>query len=188
MTIFLAIFSFSAENWGTVSDWVMVCVTIITAIFLLITLISQKKVQQTQNELFRIESIRFRESIKPKFKYSASTGKMKPGDKDKQVLTVEVTNESNSMALNISKIVSQNERTPQIFVITGFTDRIDHLSKGDNPLIFHFLIDATPKFQNFVTFALNYQDIAGANYKQGVLCICDDLGIEINPFLPEIIL
>ena len=46
---------FEPEIWGTVSDWVMITVTFATAFLLLLTLKSQKEVQRTQNELFRIE-------------------------------------------------------------------------------------------------------------------------------------
>ena len=187
MTTVLLTYLFSPDIWGTVSDWVMVGVTALTAILLLITLKSQREVQKTQNELFRIESIRFRESIKPILNYSASTGKMKPEEEDKKILTVEVTNETNRIALNISKIVADSEQTKQIFIPLGFSDRRDHLTKGDNPLLFHFLIDSKSRVSGWVIFTLKYQDIAGTKYKQGVICICDDYGIEINPYLPEII-
>jgi hypothetical protein len=56
---------FDPDIWGTVSDWFMVIVTIVTAFYLYKTLQSQKNVQETQNKLFEIETIRFRESIKP---------------------------------------------------------------------------------------------------------------------------
>lgn len=56
---------FDPEIWGTVSDWLMVAVTMLTAYYLYKTLKSQKEVQITQNKLFEIESVRFRESIKP---------------------------------------------------------------------------------------------------------------------------
>lgn len=57
---------FNAEVWGTVSDWYMVIVTLITAIFLYKTLKSQKDVQKEQNRLFKIEELKYLYSIKPK--------------------------------------------------------------------------------------------------------------------------
>lgn len=187
MTILLINHFLPPEIWGTVSDWVMILVTSITALFLFRTLKSQREVQKTQNELFRIENIRFKESIKPSLKYTASTDKMIPGDTDKKILTIEVINETNGMALNISRIVSQNEQTSQIFIPTGLSDKRNHLKQGDNPLLFHFLIGSGSPASGWVSFALNYQDISGTKYKQGVICICDELGIEINPYLPEMI-
>ncbi len=180
-------FLFLSDTLGTVSDWLMVVVTAITAFFLYKTLKSQKEVQHTQNELFKIESIRFRESIKPLLKYSASVDKLKPGDESKKILTVEVINETDSMALDISRFVSENEQTQQIVVPTGFSDIRNHLIKGDSPMLFHFLIDSNAYASKYINFALKYQDVAGTKYKQGVFCICDNYGIEINPFLPEVI-
>jgi hypothetical protein len=171
--------------WGSVSDWSLVLIAAVTAYYLYKTLKSQKEVQRTQTELFRIESIRFRESIKPVLKYAASTDKIIPGDKNKKILTVEVINETDSMALEISRIVSQNDQSPQIFIPTGLSDRRTHLVKGDDPMMFHFLLEEI-KVYSWATFSLTYQDVAGTKYKQGVICICDPHGIELNPFLPEI--
>ncbi|MBD1432376.1 hypothetical protein H8B06_06030 [Sphingobacterium sp. DN00404] len=71
---------FSPEIWGTVTAWMMYGVAIVTVVFLYKTLRSQQEVQKTQNELFRIESLRFQESIRPKLKYSVFTDKLVPGD------------------------------------------------------------------------------------------------------------
>jgi hypothetical protein len=42
---------FSANVWGTVSDWIMVSVTTLTALFLIKTFKSQKKVQLMQQSI-----------------------------------------------------------------------------------------------------------------------------------------
>ena len=175
-------FQFISEVWGTVSDWVMIGVTSLTAFYLYRTLKSQQEVQRTQNELYKIEKIRFNESIKPKLNYSASTEFMHPGDEGKKILTVEVTNETDSIALEISKILSDGKSSNQIFIPMGFTDLRNHLIKGDNPILFHFLINSSIEF---VTFSINYKDVAGTVYKQGVFCICDERGVEIHSYLPE---
>jgi hypothetical protein len=177
-----SIYVFPAEIWGTVSDWCMVIVTSLTAYYLYNTLKSQKDVQNTQNELFKIESVRFKESIKPVLKYIGTTEMMKPGDENKLILTVKVSNETSSTALNISKVVSEKD---QIFIPMGFSDTRNHLSKGDEPLLFHFLIDT--KVLGFVSFALSYQDIVGTRYKQKVFCIADEIGTELHPYLPEVL-
>jgi len=181
-------FPFPSDVWGTVSDWVMVSVTSLTALYLFKTLKSQQDVQRTQNELFKIESLRFKESIKPILKYSGSTDIMKPGEENKKILTIEVINETNSIALEISKIVSKNEQSRQIFIPISFSDTRNHLIKGDKPLWYHFLIDSNSSLSGFISFALEYQDIAGTRYKQGIFCICDGHGLEIHPYLPEIIM
>ncbi|HTB52342.1 MAG TPA: hypothetical protein VK718_06165 [Ferruginibacter sp.] len=176
---------FDTKIWGTVSDWVMVCVTTVTAFYLYRTLKSQKEVQQIQYELFKIESIRFKESIKPIFKYSASERQFSSDNGKKKMLTIEVTNETDSIALEISRIVESNEQTTQLFTVTGLSDRKDHLAKGDPPMLFHFAVDPEDRVSGWVIFAINYKDVAGTKYKQRVICICDNYGIELNPFLPE---
>jgi len=135
--------------------------------------------------LYRIESIRFRESIKPVLKYSGSVDMMKLEDKDKRILTIQVTNETNSLALKISRIAKQSDKPNQIYIPMGLSDKCDHLINGDKPLLYHFLIDNP--MDNWVIFSLSYQDVAGTRYKQAVLCICDSFGIDINTFMPEII-
>lgn len=52
--------SFLPGIWGTVSDWVMVWVTAITAIYLI-------KTFHKQQRLSEIEILKFKDSIKPKF-------------------------------------------------------------------------------------------------------------------------
>lgn len=176
----------NAEIWGTINSWMIYGVTMVTAVFLYKTLRSQTEVQKTQNELFNIENTRFKESIKPTLKYSASTDKMIPGEEDKKILTVEVTNETENIALKISRILSQ-ERLNQIFIPMSLDDKRDHLKKGDNPLLFHFLIDSKSPISDWTVFEITYEDISGSKYKQRIICICDKFGIEINPYLAEII-
>ena len=173
---------FSPDVWGTVSDWFAICLTAVGAIFVYLTFKSQKEVQKKQNDLFKIESIRFEESIKPVLKFMAHKDMFKPGDEEKHILTIEVTNVKDNAALEISRIVEGNEQAQQILIPTGFSSKRNHLSKGDDPLLFHFLMEGD---LCFVTFALTYQDIAGTRYKQAIFCTCDNQGIEMNPFLPE---
>lgn len=61
MILIECIFPLKAEIWGTVSDWVMIIVTIVTAYFLYHSLKSQR-------ELTRMEQARFIDSIKPDLK------------------------------------------------------------------------------------------------------------------------
>jgi hypothetical protein len=188
MTSIIMTYLFVPDTWGTVSDWVMIIVTFATAILLLCTLNSQKNVQRIQTELFRIESIRFRESIKPILNFSLSKFQMKSSNEKKKMLTIEVTNETNNIALKISRFVSENEKTQQLFTVLGFGDKRDHLSKGDDPLLFHFGIDSESHGLHFLFFTFKYQDIAETIYQQRVICIFDeDNGVELHRGLPEII-
>lgn len=176
----LNIFLLNAEIWGNVSDWCMVLITAITAYYLYRTLQSQKDVQETQTKLFEIENVRFREGIKPLLHYAVSEIGIKFDsiDKNKRVLSIEVTNETDSLAL---EIISEHS-DKQIFIPIDFDTTRRHARKGDKPLFFHFMLDS--KIDS-VIFSLTYQDIAGTKYKQGVYCLSDSAGTEVHPFLPE---
>lgn len=53
------------EIWGTVSDWFIVIITLVTAVFLYKTLRSQMEVQKDQNILKDIEIKKFIKELKP---------------------------------------------------------------------------------------------------------------------------
>ena len=55
---------FDSDVWGTVSDWVMVIVTALTALFIFKTFRAQLKVNKDQAELLNIERIKLREQFK----------------------------------------------------------------------------------------------------------------------------
>jgi hypothetical protein len=59
---------FQSEVWGTVSDWLMILVTIVTAYYLYQTLKSQKIVQEAQSRITIIENERYRHEHFPLFK------------------------------------------------------------------------------------------------------------------------
>lgn len=172
-------------EFGTISDWFMVIITTVTAYYLYKTLQSQKEVQQMQNRLFEIESIRFRESIKPVLVYKFSDIKHTPTEEGKEILSIEIANESNQMALELSPDYSESSYARPILIPMDFSYMKRHLEKGGKPYLIHFLI--TQNVLNYIVFSITYQDVAGTKYKQGVLCIKDKHGSEINPFLPEII-
>jgi hypothetical protein len=179
-------FFFDANIWGTVSDWCMVAVTTTTAYYLYKTLQSQKDVQKTQAKLYEIESVRFRESIKPKLRYTLYTGDTgtfvdKP---DKEILTIEVTNETTNLARAIRPIYNHdNEEARPVFSHPN----PKHHEKGDKPIYLHFVVDRKPKLGIYFSFAVAYKDVSGTIYKQGIICIKDYGMVEINPYLPEII-
>lgn len=60
-------YPFRTDVWGNVSDWVMITVTALTALFLWRTLRSQIDIQTLQTKLFDIEKERFRSEILPVF-------------------------------------------------------------------------------------------------------------------------
>lgn len=165
---------------GSISDWAMVVITGITAYFLYKTLKSQKDVQRTQNELFKIENKRFRESIKPKLKCEPITGIFHPSDDKQEILTIKIYCEEGK-ALNIS--IHPNDSSKQIFMPMSISEKRNHLEKGDNPLIYNFLLD--DDLFRWILFELKYEDVAGYKYKQRIICFCTTPDIEINVGQPE---
>lgn len=61
---------FDPDAYGTVSDWVMVFVTLVTAVFLYRTLRSQMMVQRDQKQLLTIETQKYHREIKPNINYT----------------------------------------------------------------------------------------------------------------------
>jgi hypothetical protein len=178
---------FNSDILGSVADWFMVIVTTITAVYLYKTLQSQKEVQKTQNQLFEIESIRFRKSIQPTLKYEFKQDLMMLESEDEKMLSIQVTNETENMALDVEISFTPNQGVFRAGVVMGMP--FTHIEKDGAPYFIHFHLDFKdrgPKFK-FIVFAVTYQDIAGTKYKQGVLCIYESDRVEINPFLPEII-
>jgi len=63
---------FDSDVWGTVSDWIILLVTIITGLLIWFTLKSQMEVQKIQLGLAVIENEVYRRSKLPQFEISAS--------------------------------------------------------------------------------------------------------------------
>lgn len=58
---------FNADVWGTVSDWMIIAVTVVTAVFLYRTFASQQEIQKMQQKLTDIEDFKFRNELLPSF-------------------------------------------------------------------------------------------------------------------------
>lgn len=164
---------FDPEIWGTVSDWLMVAVTTLTAYYLYKTLQSQKDVQITQNKLFEIETVRFRESIKPVLKYKISDNIIIPGEKENsRVYTVEITNETHNTAFEISVDHSEMEGVNRV---AWAPQKQNHLTKDNGIYLLHFLIEDFGS-HHYIIFSISYKDVSGTKYKQGVLLRIDSYG------------
>ena len=183
-------FPFLSDIWGTVSDWVMIGVTSLTAFFLYKTLKSQKEVQQAQNKILQIEQLRVREDFRPVLSYSRYEDGLIIKDIDKNLMigknlfSFAVHNFSNNDALNISPIFSNDKKVTPLY-IPSFRD----LLKGEKHISLHFIVDsfAGNLFIYNFRFALTYQDVAGTKYKQDVLCYKSTNEEGIIASTPEIL-
>ncbi len=60
-------YQFNPEIWGTVSDWMIIFITLVTAVFLYKTLRSQQGTQELQANLLKIELQREKTRVMPVF-------------------------------------------------------------------------------------------------------------------------
>jgi hypothetical protein len=184
-------FPFHADVWGSVSDWVMILVTAVTAYFLYNTLKSQKEVQQAQNELLTIEQIRLKEQFKPKVEYyefldgtkERYAHKLKKGS---EFLSVAVKNISDNIAINYDFFTPDN---PQVEAVEKFFPQ-PSLIKGNEYASIHFIIKNI-QHKNQIhygfTFFFFYSDLIGTKYKQRVYCEKKNGELSIRTHMPGII-
>ncbi|HVW97057.1 MAG TPA: hypothetical protein VHA56_13890 [Mucilaginibacter sp.] len=183
---------FPAEVWGTVSDWVMIVVTTITAYFLYKTLRSQKDVQKAQNKLLQIEQVRLREDYKPALKYSRFEGGVTTKTIDstllvgKSIVSIAVMSSSDNHVLNIDIIFVDNEKA--FLTRLGMATPINLFQKGKYvPL--DFLVSSVNGYllaYNF-HFSITYEDVAGTKYTQRVFCFKTQDIEEIIASVPEVL-
>jgi hypothetical protein len=177
---------FDPTVWGTVSDWFTFIITAITAYYLYHTLKSQKEVQNTQNQLFEIENIRFKESVKPNLKYNESSKSYKIKD-ETFATTIEISNDANSEAIDIEIDYKDQPNICRIIIpINYIAHPTKNLKKGDFPYLLHFYIIEKPEKDEFISFDVNYKDISGVKYKQRVFCIVGET-LRINNGIPNIV-
>jgi hypothetical protein len=184
-------FPFLAEVWGTISDWIMILVTTITAYFLYKTLQSQKDVQEAQNELLKIEQIRLREQFKPEidYRYFFSETVEKYADRmtpDSEFLSVAVMNLNVNVAINYDFITNNNA---DIEMLEFFKPQ-PSLIQGDKFAAIHFIIRnikrENPVYYGFHFFFV-YSDLIGTRYKQFVYCDKRNGEVSVRTHIPEII-
>jgi hypothetical protein len=167
-------FPLLAEIWGTISDWVMIGVTTVTAYFLYKTLQSQKDVQQAQNKLLEIEQLRVREDFKPILKFSPYEDadflkrNSDPLKADEEIVSISVIyNPHRTFKLIFDTV--EAEDVPRIFQKVELSD-----SENEKKVTLNFIIKNFSNYNfalfYFFIFQCKYQDIAGTNYVQRVSC------------------
>lgn len=183
-------FPFHADVWGSASEWVMILVTLLTAILLYKTLKSQNEVQQAQNKLLEIEQTRLRQQFRPDIQYhdfSDSIGdKHRPKlKKTSELVSVAVKNHSENAAIDYDFPRFNN---PQVEVAETFHSQ-PSLVKGTEYASIYFIIKnigtKNKATYNF-TFFFTYHDLIGTKYIQRVLCQKENGQLTIRSHIPEI--
>jgi len=165
-------YPFYAEVWGTVSDWMMVIVTLVTAIFLYLTLKSQNIVQIMQQKQFEMELFKHRQSIKPYLTFTSY--------KDKIIDNGTTQSYTANLCFTFNKGEARNVRidatnlsmfkglslegTPVNSVYCTLNDtiyiRVLFKEYPTKPLLISF------EDIVFITFTATFEDITGCQYKQ----------------------
>lgn len=178
-------FPFHSNIWGTVSDWVMIIVTTITAYFLWRTLKSQKEVQQTQNRLLKIEQLKVKETFKPNLKCSRVDIGVKIPDINKSIVSIAVRNLSENPALNFKPIYEDNAEVIPVI----FKPILKTLKNGEGYATLNFEVNSEQgkPLHCEIGFSVEYEDVAGTKYNQRVFFDAFAGGEDFRTFDPKVI-
>jgi len=159
-------YPFIPDVWGTVSDWVMVIVTIVTAIYLIKTFKSQKRVQEIQQKQFDLERARFAEGYKPIFEY-LNVPKKESSIRSNLKKIIKVKNLSKHLAKNV--FISVKKGKEFIKEITSIID-IPMFGPNEEFTINFDLTNETENREIFeIVFEVKYEDIHKHIYPQEVI-------------------
>lgn len=185
---------FTTETWGSVSDWVMIIVTIITIYFLSRTLSSQLKVQELQIKLFQMERVRLSEELRPKLEYSILSMEITP-NKKATLVSIRVGNVGTKTARNIVIKATENSRAAVFFGLEEDehypemlrpNPRHRTIEPGFRKSISFILSHEQNEFPNFVTeFTVQYEDAMKNGYFDWIRCIPIENKIIIKVFKSE---
>jgi hypothetical protein len=151
--MFVVIFNlviFHSDVWGTVSDWVMIIVTLVTIYFVYRTLRSQLELQKVQMKLYKMEQIRLAEDLRPMFEYSLSNSET---NKEKTLIHVfiRIANIGKKTARNMLITETEASRASAFFGLEGD----DKYPEGMRPGAHHRALE--PGFRKIINFILGYE-------------------------------
>lgn len=155
----LFVFPFDVRVWGGVSDWVMICVTGLTAFLLYRTLKSQTAIQKMQQRITNIEDFKFRRELMPVFDIKG----VPPIYFGDRISTKYHILARNNVAKNI---IIRCESKYSKLVVTNSWNQKD--VKPDNVINFHHDIPKeNDKQQSFeIRIYITFEDIAQNRYFQ----------------------
>lgn len=175
MIIILHVYLFFPLNpdvWGTVSDWVMVLVTFVTAILLWQTLKSQSLVQQMQKGITDKEKFKHTQSIMPYFSIS---GHREPAGTDLRIY------------ITCKNFDARNVLVNAIYgaFLTGEKDKWSRevVFKGTFIEISLTMHDLSQKIVQ--RFSVDFEDLEGTRYNQELYYIFENSSsFKEGPIIP----
>jgi len=165
---------FNADTWGTVSDWFVALVTLVTAYYLYKTLKSQLKVQELGQQALEFERVRFTRETRPDFELTGIDSKIvRTNDSDELEVIVTIKNIASHSAYNVRIIVDndldkwvldeswkdQHEVVSGAVLYAGFKGP----SFSDKKPVYAIDVNI---FDPLIRIIINYQDVFKNNYSQ----------------------
>lgn len=176
---------FDVNVWRTVSDWVMIFVTAITAYYLYQSLKSQREIQLMQQKVTKMEEYDYLMKIKPDFKISIDRSTIKPNLSGPQIVNcLAILEAENHTAINVKILIrtyinnelraefdeSFDRREPKY----GIALKIDQFEvKRDGSDNFH------------ITYNTTYEDIEGNPYKKRIKVKNKGFGLSLVNYPSE---
>jgi len=186
---------FNVTVWGTVSDWIMIFVTAITAGFILSTLRSQMKVQKLQENTSHIENERFRFEIMPSFEIKCETNNGSEKETGIDIyLYFElklIANPAKNIQVSFNQnlcglILQEGANTSKIFMNVGTNLLFDgHFHSAKNPSRadnFHKIFWDCP-----LSIKVEFEDINNNKYEQFLVGDLNALETNLKAYQPVFI-
>ncbi|MEJ2905077.1 hypothetical protein WAE58_21710 [Pedobacter panaciterrae] len=158
---------FNAEVWGNVSDWAMIAVTLLTAVFLWFTLRSQTKVQDLQAKLTAIEQFKHRRLLFPRFTLEGETNQSEIGEEIRIIVKFKfVANDNAAFGINLSFDHDKH------WELTWDPSQTLDFDKGKGRSFYGTFLPTKTEFgfyMGFITFNLKFADEYNTQYNQSIV-------------------
>ena len=150
------------NHFGTVSDWIMIVVTIATAYYLYETLQSQKRVQRDQEKINNMHALQIRKSFKPEFTISPVVRRA-----DNCTFSIKIINHPmQSLRIRSEKYftILRNEFPKKIDKLFEFY--ISRITPDENALEFKIenIFPSAELEHKIIEFSCSFQDQFGFDY------------------------
>ncbi len=168
---------FNSDVWGSVSDWLMLGATVLTAIYLIRTFKSQEDVQRQQQTITNIEINRHRLEILPRFEVDLKnfSDADNPIEEDGDMLMIHIDLIFDVVDPNIAYNVEfRFERLEESWKFLGRPEfKYPEVKPSDHP---SFTLEYRDKikpneifrFNTYFDIIIEYYDFIGNKYKQKI--------------------
>lgn len=170
------LFFYNSEFYGSISDWVLVLFSAITAIFLYKTLNSQINVQKVQNKLLLLENQKFTKSIEPNLNFEIHKNKEKIEGNYFDIVSIKVTNNNENIVNKIKILYNESDNVKKIMIPKDYLPTpLNYLTSNSEPYLLHFLIIEKPQTTTFINFEIEFENDNNLKYRQTLVCIYENI-------------